>query len=70
MSESPQSSPVVRRFVIDLPAASSARLERLKAGLDASSYGEVIRAALRELEVRCADEAKRCAEAPPQNTST
>jgi hypothetical protein len=55
-----QSSAAIRRFVIDLPPASTMRLERLKAGMDASSYGEVIRAALRELEVRLADAAARC----------
>ena len=50
----------IRRFAIDLAPISAARLERLKATLDASSYTEVIRLALRELETRVADEAARC----------
>jgi hypothetical protein len=36
-----------------------ARLEKLKAITDASSYGEVVRAALREYEERLAEQAAK-----------
>ncbi len=48
----------IRRFHIDLPPVAAARMERLKAETDATSYNEVVRHALLEYEAVLAERAR------------